>query len=310
VRWLLVVVLVISACKKRSKAPQQLARHEAAAGDAAPADAAPADAAIDAMTERARFTARLAAYLELLSIDYWTFELLATFPGVPPGTTFHTVTYSWHAPPWIALDVLQAKLVKLRASTAEPPHAGVDDAVRAYLDVHARWLPRLLDLYAYYEASHFVDDEFDRARREAGDVATARAELAAVRGEMRQRVLTEWRELSGDIPESPRAIVGRAWEACLGFEDLVMTVPYDAKPVAAAISACRRSIPTVTALPKRIRGDFDDRLRAVAILIGDHMEGGSGLWGYEVTNRLASLTDAYLALWPALPTEPPERPAP
>jgi uncharacterized protein DUF3829 len=305
VRWLLAIMLVVSACKKRDEVPPQLARHEPAS-----ADAAPADAAVDAMTERARMTARLAGYLELLSIDYWTFELLATFPGVPTGTTFHTITYAWNAPPWIALDVLQADLGKIRASAAAPPHASVDDAVRAYLDVHARWLPRLLDLYAYYGASRFVDDEFDRGRREAGDVATARAELAAVRGAMRQSVLIEWRELSGDIPESPRAIVGRAWGACLGFEDLVMTVPYDAKAVAAAISACRRSIPTVTALTKQIRGDFDDRLRAVAILIGNHMDGGSGLWGYEVTNGLASLTTAYLALWPTLPTEPPERPAP
>jgi hypothetical protein len=304
VRWFLAIVLVASACKQH-EAPPPLARHEPA-----PADAAPADAPVDAPTERARLTARLAGYLELLSIDYWTFELLATFPGVPASTTFHTANYYWNAPPWIALDVLQADLKKLRASTAEKPHTGVDDAVRAYLDIHARWLPHLLDLYAYYRAEHFVDDEFDRARREVGDVATARDELASVRGEMRQRVLTEWRELSGDVPESPRAIVGRAWEACLGFEELVMTTPYNPQAVAVAISACRRSIPTVTALAQRIRGDFDDRLRAVAILIGDHMDGSSGLWGYQVTNGLASLTDAYLALWPTLPTAPPERPAP
>lgn len=308
-RWLLPIVLVAAACKQPD-APPPPAHHAPAPADAAPADAPPADAPIDALTERARLTARLAGYLELLSIDYWTFELIATFPGVPAGTTFHTIDYAWHAPPWIALEVLQADLAKLRASAGEPPQTGVDDAVRAYLAVHDRWLPRLLDLYAYYEASHFVDDEFDRARREAGDVATARTELAAVRGEMRQRVLTEWRELSGDVPESPRAIVGRAWEACLGFEELVMAAPSSAKAVAAAISACRRSIPTVTALPPRIRGNFDDRLRAVAILIGNHMDGGSGLWGYEVTNGLASLTDAYLALWPTLPTAPPERPAP
>jgi len=312
-RCLLVAVLALvalGACKKKSQPPPSELPDAAPPSIRARFDAAPADAAIDAPSERDRLVTRLTGYLELLSIDYWTFQLLAAFPGFPPGTTFHTVNYVWDAPPPLPPDALANALAAIRASTTDAPHLATDDAVRAYLDVHARWLPRILDLNAYYRASLFVDDEFDRARREAPDIATARRELAAVRPTMRTSILTAWRELSGDVPDSPRAIVGRAWESCLGFEDVVMTDPYDEKRVAHAISACRRSIPTVTALGKPLHHGFDDTLRSTAILIGNNMGRSSNFWSSNVTNGLAELTRSYVALWPTLPTSPAERPPP
>jgi len=302
-------MFALSACKVRDDQPAPASTPPGAVrSDAAPSDAAP-DAPVDAMPERARRALRLAGYLELLSIDHWTFELLAAFPGVPDGTKFFSLHYSqWEVPLWMTLDTLRDHLAAVQRAADAQPRLAADDAVLAYLAVHARWLPRVLDLNEYYRSSHFVDDEFDRARREAGDVATARTELAAVRGVMWQRVLEAWRELSGDVPDSPRAIVGRAWESCFRVQDLVMAEPYDERRVATAVSACRRAIPTVTALPRSLRGELDDHLRGVAIKLGDSMVGVNHWDG--VTGGLAALTTEYLALWPSLPTTPAERAAP
>jgi len=307
---LLALLLALLACKEPDQASSRrtVATSDPAPGDARVVDAAPRDAAVDALSVHAERAQRLAAYLELLSIDRWTYELLATFPGVPEGAQFFSLQYSqWDVAMWLTPEALRDHLASLRQAADRLPRMAVDDAVRAYLDVQARWLGKLLDLQAYYRDSRFVDDEFDRARRELADIATARRELAAVRGAMWRGVLEAWRELSSDVPDSPRAIVGRAWEACFRVQDELMTEPASADHVLTALSACRRSIPTVTALPTAMRGPFDDHLRDNAIALGDNLSTHMG--GHGVTRGLALLTSEYLALWPTLPTMPAERAA-
>jgi hypothetical protein len=310
----LAFLLVLAACKEDEPTPPHRAVEPAAAldaaapGDARVIDAVLADAAVDALSGHAERAQRLAAYLELLSIDRWTFELLATFPGVPAGTQFFSLDYSqWDGAMWMTLDTLRDHVAKIRQAADRLPRMEVDDAVRAYLEVQDRWLGKVLDLYAYYRDSRFVDDEFDRARREVAGIAAARSELTAVRAALWRRVLEAWRELSGDVPDSPRAIVGRAWEACFRVQEVLMTEPYKADHVLVAVSACRRSIPTVTALPPALRGNFDDLLRSNAIALGDNLSARLG--GQRVTSGLATLTIEYLALWPTLSTVPAERAA-
>ena len=266
-----------------------------------------ADAASDAMPEREALALRLRSYVELLSIDFWVYQDLEAFPGAPPGTTFVAISFSWEMPPVMRNGDMQAKVVAIVQAANRPPRAPVDEVVQPYAQALATWLPRLLDLQHYYEDSRFVDDEFDRARKEAADVARARRELAALRVPMRSAVLRAWRELSADVPDSPRAIVGAAWEACIRFADHLMAGD-PPKALSAAVSACRRAIPAVTALPAGNGRELADALRGAAIAIGDRMA-NEDMKRYP-PGALAQLTAAYLDAWPKLSMAPAERAPP
>src|SRR5262249_30210100 len=154
-----------------------------------------------------------------------------------------------------------------QAST-RTPRTAADDAVHAYVAALTDELPPLLALRQYYAGQRFIDDEFDRARREAPDIARSRAHLAALRPAMRRAIFTAWEELSAEVADSPRAIVTAAWRKCIAIADALMA---QAKPAVleAAMSACRRSIPSVSALPAHAGGAFADRLRNAAIELGD-----------------------------------------
>jgi hypothetical protein len=76
----------------------------------------------------------------------------------------------------------------------------------------------------------------------------------------------------------------------------------------ATMSACRRSIPSVSALPAHAGGAFADRLRNAAIELGDGV--ANSLIARELPGHALRFTEAYLALWPTLPNTPAERTAP
>jgi hypothetical protein len=245
----------------------------------------------------------LRAYVELLSIDFWAYQFLAEFPGAPPSKTFVASAFHWETRRTMHGDDVQAKLAAIVQGANRRPRVAADEVVQPYAQALATWLPQLLDLQKYYNESRFVDDEFDRGRRDSADVERARRELAALRVPMRAAVLTSWRELSADVPDSPRAIVGAAWEACVRFADHLMAGdPPEA--LTAAVSACRRAIPTVSALPAGSSGDLASELRAAAIAIGDQM---ANRFMKDGPPALARLTAAYLDAWPRLSTAPAER---
>ena len=270
---------------------------DAAAGGAA-------DGAIDAMTERDVLALRLRSYVELLSIDFWVYQFLAAFPGVPKDTTFVAGSFRWSNRRLMPADKLQAKVGAIVQEANHQPRTATDDAVLAYARALASWLPKLFDLQAYYDELRFVDDEFDRGRRDSAEIAQARDELARLRVPMRSAVLTDWRELSSDVPDSPRAIVGAAWETCIKFADHLMAGDPPAA-LTAAVSACRRSIPTVGALPAGKGGEFATTLRGAAVAIGDRM--ANRFMTDDSSSALAQLTRSYLELWPTLSKASAER---
>jgi len=155
-RRVLTLLLVLPACNEHDATTRRAvepvtAPGEAAPGDASVIDATPGDASvidatfgdavIDALSGHAERAQRLAPYLELLSIDRWTFELLATFPGVPEGKGFFSLSYSqWDGGMWMTPETLRDHLAKVRQAAELLPRMAVDDAVGAYLEVQGRWL--------------------------------------------------------------------------------------------------------------------------------------------------------------------------
>jgi hypothetical protein len=300
---LIFVLALLSSCKTDKERDDVVRPPRNVPGDAT-TDTAAADAAIDAMSERDALALRLRAYVELLSIDFWAYQYIAEFPGVPPGTTFVASSFHWDTWPTMQGDDVQAKLVAIAQAANRRPRVAADEVVQPYAQALATWLPKLRDLQNYYNESRFVDDEFDRGRRDSADVERARRELAALRVPMRAAVLTSWRELSADVPDSPRAIVGAAWEACVRFADHLMAGE-SPEALTAAVSACRRAIPTVSALPAGNGGDLAIELRVAAIAIGDQM--ANRYMNHDPPAALARLTTAYLDAWPKLSTAPAER---
>lgn len=83
-----------------------------------------------------------------------------------------------------------------------------------------------------------------------------------------------------------------------------------AKPAVleAAMSACRRSVPSVSALPAYAGGAFADRLRNAAIELGDGV--ANSLMARDLPGQALRWTEAYLARWPTLPSTPAEHAPP
>jgi hypothetical protein len=248
-------------------------------------------------------TRRLTSYVELLSVDFVFYQLLAAFPGTPTTNRFAVFEYPWGLPRSHSLRDLVATIDAATAAAAEAPQARVDAAVAAYVAALAIWWPKIESLNTYYTDQRFIDDEFARGRREAPEIAHAMTELAKLRVPMRAAVLAAWRELTHDAPSSPRAIVGRSWEACMAYEDRVMA---RANPDAldAAISRCRRAIAPVAALPDSLRAHLDEDLRRAAIEAGDDAVVHSPNPGLDTGYAFGELTSAYLAQWRDLPRVP------
>jgi hypothetical protein len=239
---------------------------------------------------------RLASYLALMSVDFVFDQLLATFPGAPATNRFGSYEYRWGSQREHSLGPLAPTIAVAAAAAGETPRAPVDTAVAAYLAALMTWWPKIESLASYYADERFVDDEFARARREAPVVERARTELARLRGPMRAAVLAAWRDLTHDAPGSPRAIIGRSWEACIAYADRVMARS-SADAIDAAISRCRRAIAPVAALPATLRDHLDDKLRRVAIEAGDDAIVHQNL---DAAYALGALTAAYVAQWHAL----------
>ncbi|MDB4960189.1 MAG: hypothetical protein JWP01_188 [Myxococcales bacterium] len=111
--------------------------------------------------------------------------------------------------------------------------------------------------------------------------------------------------LASCVPDSPRAIVGRAWEACVRFGEAVGTRVNGAR-LDAVVSACRRAIPTVAALSTAIR--YDKILRDTAMEAGDYAAGKR--FEYEIPSEITEITKEYFDRWQRLPPVPAERETP
>ncbi|HSK01582.1 MAG TPA: hypothetical protein VK932_10095 [Kofleriaceae bacterium] len=271
------------------------------AADAPGLDAAPEAPAVSPLE------ARVLGYAKLLAIDVSIFQTIAAYPGAPKGTTFETSEYEWRRPRWRSLDAMQQELEAIRAPRAGTPRIEADAAVQAYADQAAAWLPRLTALAAYHDGQRFVDDEFDRGRKEAPDVRRAAAELGELRAPMRTAVFGAWRDLVAGHRDTPRAAVAHAWMACMSIADGVMA---KARPeaITRSVSECRRSIPRLAEIASA--SGFDADVRRAATDLGDWVAQGYPSWRTSVSDTLGRLTQLYLDLWPKLPASPAERPAP
>lgn len=255
--------------------------------------ARPVDVAAPPEDPRVR---RLSSYLALLSVDFMVDQLLATFPTPPATSRFGTFEYQWGVSSPHSLRQLAPAIAAAGAAAREAPQAPVDIAVAAYVAALSAWWPELERLNAYFVDERFVDDEFATARRAVPAVERARAQLAKLRGPMRAAVLAAWRALAHDPPDSPRAIVGRSWEACVAYADRVMAHA-SADAIDAAVSRCRHAIAPVAALPESVRGHLDKDLRRVAIGAGDDAIVHQNL---DTAYALGTLTGEYVAQWRAL----------
>ncbi len=305
-----ILVLALASCRDpEPPAPRPVPAPEVAVKPqpvplAPPVPSPPVDAAVvvpvDAPPSRA--PDRLVAYVDVLRLDLNLYSIVKTYPGVPPGRTFRTTDYEWRS---ADRDRFAGSSARARAASGTLA-APVDDAVRAYLDVVDKHLDALTDLVAYYTQQRFIDDEFDRGRRDAPLVARAAGDIAKVRGALWSSVLAAWLDAAGEVPDSPRAIITRAWEACMHVAESIVTVGLGDK-TNRALGACRRSIPSVTALPPAIRHELDATLRKTAGELGNFLADGAE-WRISYAGvSLWILTDDYLALWPVLPTTPAER---
>ena len=268
---------------------------------------APGSAATPEPPAPSALEARMLGYAKLLAIDVALFQLIRSYPGAPAGTTFDSSDYRWLRHTWLSLDAMQKEIEAILASTSTTPSLAADAAVQAYAAKLAGWMPRLIALTAYYTDQKFVDDEFDRGRKEAEDVRRTAAELAKLRAPMRASVFGAYRDLVAGYRESPRAAVASAWMACMSIADRVME---QARPeaIAKAVSECRRSIPRLTTAAST--SGFDTDVRSAAVVLGDWVAIGSPSWRSSITDELGRLTLRYIELWPKLPTTPAEKPAP
>jgi len=177
--------------------------------------------------------------------------------------------------------------------------------VRLYAKALAEQLTALVSLHDYYDRQLFVDDEFERGRREAPHVAKIEVELAKLRAPMRTAVFAAWRELVADHPDGPRAVIGHAWEACMAVSDRIMENAAD-EAISKAVSECRRSIPKISNVGAST--GFDRDVRAAAVGLGDWVAQGHPAWNFNASDALGKLTQKYFDLWPTLPVAPAEKP--
>lgn len=303
----IVIGLVVAACTAKSPAPKvaiDAASTSASALHLEPTpeslfDAAPA---FDAAPPGA--PPRLAAYLRLLSADMYMKEIVEAFPGAPKGAVFDSKRYWWHFPDLMALDELYKRLEVAAKEASAGPLGETDKAVGTYVHVALDAMAPVFDLAKYYDDDRFVDDEFERGRRDSGLVAAAGAALAKVRKDLWSRVIVEWREVAGDDPDSPRGITGAAFETCLQVGAVMVTTGLG-DAANAAVSACRKAIAPVAALPDGVRNNFDQSLRSCARELGDLA--ATGYNRYQAPRYIDKLTEDYLALWPLLPQAPAEQ---
>jgi len=268
---------------------------------------APSSVAAPESSPASALEARVRGYAKLLAIDVSIFQSIASFPGAPKGTTFATGDYGWWRNGWMSLAAMQQEIDAVLASTSATPGIAADAAVQPYAAKLAGWMPRLVALAAYYDTKRFVDDEFDRGRKEADDVRRTAAELAKLRAPMRGAVFGAWRDLVVEYPDTPRAIAAHAWISCMSVADRVMET---AKPeaIAKAISECRRSIPRLAGSAST--AGFDADVRTAASELGDWVARGHSPWVTNVSGALGKLTLRYVDLWPKLPATPAEKSAP
>src|SRR4051812_11187378 len=95
----------------------------------APIDAAVAS--IDAPPESATPSAletRLRGYAKLLAIDVAIYEIIASYPGAPTGTTFLSSRYSWRLPR-SRLATMTATVAAIVKSTTASPAIDADSQV-------------------------------------------------------------------------------------------------------------------------------------------------------------------------------------
>lgn len=273
-----------------------------------PPEPPPADAGLDAAAESAMPSAlelRVSGYAMLLAIDVSLFQIMESYPGAPKGTTFETPSYRWRRPEWLALDAMQKEVGAILALTSTTPTLPADAPVQAYATKLSGWLPGLTALAAYYDHQKFVDDEFDRGRKESEDVRRTATELAKLRAPMRGAVAGAWRELATEYRDAPRGAVAYAWMACMSVADRVMEQAKP-EPITRAVSECRRSIPKITELVPS--SGFDADVRNAAVELGDWVAQGYPTWRTSVGDTLGKLTRRYLDLWPKLPDKPAEHP--
>jgi hypothetical protein len=303
-------VSALEACKLATAAGERSRAGMAPSirGDAgaAPAGAPSSPATPEASTPSA-LELRVSGYAKLLAIDVSLFQMIEAYPGAPQGTTFETLNYQWRRQSWLSLDAMQKEVDAVLASTSATPTLTADAAVGAYAKQLAGWMPRLIALAAYYDDHRFVDDEFDRGRKESVDVRRTAAEVGRRRAPMRAAVFGAWRDLVAEYRATPRGGVAFAWMACMSVADRVMEKA-SPEAITRAVSECRRSIPKLTELAAS--SGFDRDVRSAAIELGDWVAQGYPTWRTSVGDRLGWLTLRYLELWPKLPAIPAERPAP
>ena len=257
-------------------------------------------------TQVARF---LGAYLDLLWLDHTVAEMLFAFPGAPATNRYGSFTYKWKLPD---LERLEKVLRRADATTRHPigEPTETDRAVSAYTtQLLATW-PMLRELADYYRTQTFVDDEFAKGRREAPLVAEAIRALAPLRRPMTESIFAGWRAAAGDKPDSPRALVGASFEACMRaawliFESSGKRSDAAAQAMDTAMSACRRGVGAVSALPPDY-ASFAKPLRTAAVAFGDSMNAD---WARQyAVDDVERLVTAYIEHWPKLPAEPAEKP--
>lgn len=204
------------------------------------------------------------------------------------------------------------QLAKATAERAMKENGGTEPHVLAYATQALAVWPAIDDLATYYDAQKFVDDEFARGRKEASLVPEAIEKIAPLREPMREAVFTGWREAAGDKKESPRAIVGASFEACMRVATLLFARPKTGKQsdeaervLEEAMGACRRGVGAVSALPEEYRS-FEEPLRGAAIAFGNAVDDNYSR--QYTTGNVNRLVKAYLERWPQLPAEPAEKP--
>ncbi len=253
-----------------------------------------------------------AAYLDLLWVDLTLAEMLAAFPGAPSTNRYSSYTFEWKLPDREKLEKALAR-AKAAATFAIEENGETDRAVLAYTTQALLVWPEISALAEYYKGQRYVDDEFARGREKAPLVAEAIGALAPLRTPMTDGVFSGWREAAGDTEDSPRAIIGEAFQACMTVAKLIFDRPKGSgKRVEAAeavidtaMGACRRGVGAVSGLPEIYRS-FDRPLRDAAIAFGNAVD--SNFSRQYAVNDVERLVTAYIERWPKLPSEPAEKP--
>ncbi len=308
-------LLLVACAKKKDAAPTDEPVRPVRAVPAVRIDAASADAVVDARPlAEGEYATRadryLVAYLDLLWVDLALHEMLQAYPGAPTTNRYTTYRYDWSLP---ARQPLEAALRRAKLAAERVRDDDADRAVLAYTTLVLEAWPSLDGLATYYKEQRYVDDEFARGRREQALVGETLAKIEPLRKPMTESVFAGWRTVAGGNPESPRAVLGASFEACMRLAMLLFERPrVQTKPdpkveeaIDEAMGACRRGVGAVSALPEAFRS-FDKPLRTVALSLGNAVDSNSSRQ-YAIAD-VEQLVKAYVERWPKLPSEPAERP--